>query len=880
MTDQAILDSVDASKSTLVANPGTILANGVEQSTITFTAKDSTGNIVTGLNDGDVEFVHSHDVFKVDSSAKATGVFTTTFTATEKSTATITVKVGGKLLPFKRALIQVNHTQEQACAAIDNSNSEFTADKSSILANNIDIATLTFKAIDQFGDPVADLAKESLTFTPSGVPTDKVTLVVTSNVDDNNIPKGTFIVTLKGQQGGDVTVSVAANNYSVGDIINGIEKLNQTVQVKLNSIQTVADIAKEHSVLSASPDNIDADGIAFSIIKFIAKDIKQDVLSELTESDISFTANQTSDITLNNFQNHKDGSYTTQLSGKRVGDVKVNVNTIIGMADVNINLKDITQRDLKASLSLSNSTLKCNLPAVDADGTSFSTITFEARDKSNNPVKGLTEESIGFTAISGNGILSTDFKMQGYSNNNNSGNYSINITGTKECMVQVNVGCISGMHDTLVHIQKYIGTALVNAKGSQPVIADIDSVSFNKDALSYVLGGNGGKREVESSNPAVATIVPATTQLHFTGAGDTNITVSEEGTDRYNPQSTTYKLTINQSYTLEMEDEKYLAKGFDTFDVVVKTVQLPDGSGGKVVSNMDVKFVQPGQADFTAQTNDAGKVTFKVAGVDGTTTKDLTCTVILPNAQAGGIHKNIKLHFLKQYNNPGTKNIPWTWNGDSPSATVSTSIAFGTPQAGNFVYESSNPDVVSVDKDTGTLTCHKGGTVSITAKHQLYQKDVQSISFSVVVFDNHPARFEWAWNSSYSTTSWNIETRYFTLKSFNQWGEYIAFSDRSVDTYMEVYNVPLCYGDKYTLYGNDWVSTPDGAQYTNFQWKLLSETVAITLNHRWQYGCDMYEFRFKNNSGGNDILTTPHIRSGYSNLSIPNSDGSYCHPLW
>lgn len=146
MTFNADSNNIDASQSTLGASVSTIVANGSTASTLTLQLKDRNANPVSGqlvtfassLANSNISSVIDH----------GDGSYSASLTGSRAGLADITVRLGGTALAVNP--INVTLTADTSTARI--ASGDLTVSKTSVIANNTDLATYTALVKDANGN--------------------------------------------------------------------------------------------------------------------------------------------------------------------------------------------------------------------------------------------------------------------------------------------------------------------------------------------------------------------------------------------------------------------------------------------------------------------------------------------------------------------------------------------------------------------------------------------------------------------------------------------------------------------------------------------------------------------------------------------------------
>ncbi|MEB5890327.1 invasin domain 3-containing protein, partial [Enterobacter roggenkampii] len=291
--------ATSAADSVFDISPVTILADGTEESTLTYTAKDSSGAAVTGLTN--VTFPETGVAgTTVGTVTEANGVYTAHLTGTTPGVAHLTVSVNGTdKTPSGTHDVTLTPTQAQLAASV--ASATLTSDKDDIDADDTDTATLTFTPVDAQHNPVKGMSEATVGFA--------VTTTLTSGqytltgFSENN---GVYTVTLKGNTAGTVDVNVA----------HGFGVTAKTITLKATAAQIqaakTAAVSAADSVFDISPTSILADGTTQATLTFTAKDSSGAAVTGLTN--VTFPETGVAGTTVGTVT-EANGVYTAHLTG-------------------------------------------------------------------------------------------------------------------------------------------------------------------------------------------------------------------------------------------------------------------------------------------------------------------------------------------------------------------------------------------------------------------------------------------------------------------------------------------------------------------------------------------------------------------------------------
>ena len=263
----------DGTQSAFAVSPKTIASDNTESSTLTFTAKDAWGNAVSGIASSlNIEVKDSQNnvpaVGKITvSSISETGT-SGVYTATLKGTLADVFSVKPK---FNNALVGTlgDSVTLKAGTTPDGTQSAFSVNPGSIVADNVDTSTLTFTAKDVNGNAISGLGSSlSLDVKNSQNAAPVVGKLTVSSITENGTT-GVYTATLRGMLADTYTVKPQFNSANIG-ALNG-------------SVTLTADNTPDgqRSAFSATPVSIEANNTATSTLILNMKDTFGNAISGL-----------------------------------------------------------------------------------------------------------------------------------------------------------------------------------------------------------------------------------------------------------------------------------------------------------------------------------------------------------------------------------------------------------------------------------------------------------------------------------------------------------------------------------------------------------------------------------------------------------------------
>ncbi|MCO4160321.1 invasin domain 3-containing protein, partial [Citrobacter amalonaticus] len=384
------------------------VADGTDTSTLTMTAKDAFGNVITGIasnltleikdSEGAAPAVDSVTLTTLVEDVSTPGIYTATLTGKMEGVYTVKPQFNFAAIGSLSASVTLlSHDP-------DGAHSTLTADPASVAADGMAISTLTFTARDLSDNAVTGIAS-ALAFEVKGsmgnIPTAQQ--VTVSSVTETGTA-GTYTATLKG---------TLADSYTVVPLNNGsaVGTLNAAVTL------TPGEIDGGVSLFTAYPHIIAADDSALSTLTLEAKDKFGNAVAGLAPTlsiqveNSKGQAPADGKVTVSSVtETAMPGTYTAtlkgqladvykvvpQLSGGNIGELSDSVTLEVGEPDGTV------------------STFSANPESVQADNVETSTLTLNLMDAFGNPISGV-ETMLG-TKVTG-----SDGKTPNYKNYSVSG---------------------------------------------------------------------------------------------------------------------------------------------------------------------------------------------------------------------------------------------------------------------------------------------------------------------------------------------------------------------------------------------------------------------------------------------------------------------------
>ncbi|VVH50906.1 hypothetical protein BPUTSESOX_291, partial [uncultured Gammaproteobacteria bacterium] len=486
--------------------------------------------------------------------------------------------------------------------------STLTANLTSVAADGKSTSTITMQAKDVNGN---NLTTGGLTVTMSE--SGSATL---SAVSDN--ADGTYTATITNSTAEKVTVTAAFGGSNVDDTVD-INFIKSKIFDLRSGIATTT-----HSILTANPSGVVADGTSISTITMQAKDANG---NNLTTGGLTVTMSENGSATLSAVSDNANGTYTATITNSTAEKVTVTAtfggSNVGDTADVNFIASEVSDSPVGVATK-AHSTLTANPSGVAADGTSTSTITMQAKDANGN---NLTTGGLKITmSASGSATLSAVI-------DNADGTYTATITNSTVEKVTVtaafggsNVGDtvnVNFIKSEIFDSQAGIATTTHSILTANPTSITVDNViliggvtTLNSDD-SYVYVGTDGTSastitmQARDANGNNLTTGGLTVTMSATGSA-TLSAVSDNANGTYTAtitNSTVETVTVSAAFGGSNVD--------DTVDVSFAAHNSTPGGGLTIYTTADTTH-----STLTANPTTTSVTVDNVAIVDVTTTSN------------------------------------------------------------------------------------------------------------------------------------------------------------------------------------------------------------------------------------------------------------------
>ncbi|HHX3467326.1 TPA: Ig-like domain-containing protein [Enterobacter asburiae] len=576
----------------------TVVANNSDVATFSAQVKDGQGNPVPN-------FVVNWNTTKGTLSGSTTmtnasGIATVTLKDTVAGAATVTAQSGTSSAISAPA---VDFTPDSTTAAIGSG--DLTVDKTSIVANNTDLATYTSVVKDAYGNPV-----QGVTVTWA---TDLGVMSSSTSVTDSS---GQATATLKGTQAGIAQVTAS---------VNGSTPVN-AASVTLTADSTSAAVASGD--ISVDKTTLVANATDTATYSAVIKDANGNVVPGVTVN----WATDKGTLSGSTSVTGTDGVAKINLSSTVAGDAQVAVK-IGSSASVNAPVVNFTADS--ASAGINSSDLTVDKTTLVANNTEFATYTAIVKDAGGNLVPGVSVSwaTSNGTLSGANSTTGTDGKATITLKSTVAGNAQVTATvnGTP-----VNASNVTFTADTATAA---IGSGDLTVDKTNVVANDIDIATYT--ALVKDANGNAVPNIAISWATNLGTLSGATSNtgddgkatitLKGTKAGDATVNATVNGASQPAAAVTLIADVTTATVTnLTASLSKMTGTGTESS---VLTVTVKDAHGNAIPAGQPVSWSTTlgTLVDTTTQTDINGQSSTTLSG---TTASGNTNAIATVEAQA------------------------------------------------------------------------------------------------------------------------------------------------------------------------------------------------------------------------------------------------------
>jgi hypothetical protein len=377
---------VSAATTTIAANPTTLVANGVTQSTITVQAKDAHSNNLAAS--GGAVTLHATVGTIGTVTDNTNGTYTATFTSPiTTGTSTISGTIGGN------AITTTSPTIALTPGPVSTATTTITANPTTLVASGSTQSTITVQAKDASGNNLA---------ASGGLVTLHASVGTVSAVTDNT--NGTYTATF--------TSPATTGTSTITGTIGG-----NAITASASIALTPGPVSGTTTTITASPTTLVANGSTQSTITVQAKDANG---NNLTVSGGIVTLHATIGA-IGTVTNNNNGTYAATFTSS----ITTGTSTITGTIGGNAITPSATVALTPGPASGTTTTILPTPTTLMANGAATSAITVQAKDSNGN----------NLNASGGAVTLATTLGTMSAVTDNNNGTYTAtltagNVTGT------------------------------------------------------------------------------------------------------------------------------------------------------------------------------------------------------------------------------------------------------------------------------------------------------------------------------------------------------------------------------------------------------------------------------------------------------------------
>ncbi|MGS0561722.1 beta strand repeat-containing protein [Microbacterium aurugineum] len=570
-----VAGAADPTESTISATPINVVANGVDESTVTVTVRDSGGNPVLS---GTVVTMSSSVGSLSEPQDNGDGTWTAALSSVAAGASTVSFTVDGTS--------SANNAQvEFLPGPVDPSVSHLNVTPLSVTADGVASTTAMVTLLDEQSNAV-------------GVGGANVNILSSLGVVDPVIDNGdgTYSATIS---------STTVGSAAVGFTIDGVPG---TATVMVEFVPGAAD--PDSSTIVAVPTTVTADGVAASTLTVTLRDAQGNPVGIGGD-----TVLITSDLgTPSSVTDNSDGTYSATISSTTVGSAAVGftIDGVPGTATVMVEF-------VPGAADPDSSTIVAAPSLVLADGVTAATVTVTLRDAQGNPV-GTGGDTVLITSDLGTPSAVTD---------NSDGTYTATLTSTVAgtATVGFEIDGAPGAATTAVQFTAGPADPATSTISAAPSLVLADGVTAAtvtvtlRDAQGNPVGTGGDTVLITSDLGTPSSVTDNsdgtyTATLTSTVAGTATVGFEIDGA----PGAATTTVVFAPgpadpaTSTIEAAPPTITADGISASTV---TVTLRDAQGNPVGTG----------GDTVTLTTDRGTVTTPVNNGDGTYAGALTSTV-------------------------------------------------------------------------------------------------------------------------------------------------------------------------------------------------------------------------------------------------------------
>jgi hypothetical protein len=637
--------AVDATKSTLTATPGSVVADGVAQSTVTAVLRDANNNPVPGQL---VELTHSAGpgapsisppAVRTDGNGRAQFAVRSTTAGTDEFTATNTTE--GTVVAQRASVTFV-------AGPADAADSTLTVDQATLPSDGASLATFTVTLVDAQGNAASG---RSVTLGKVAGPGSPVISPASATTGANGVATFTARSTYAGQ------MTFAATSATDGVTVA------QTAQVTFQ----VGAVSASASGVTASPSSVVADGSSAGTVTVTLRDVNGNGVAGKTVTLAKATGPGTPAIAPSSAVTDGNGQAAFTVTSTVAGATTYRATDTTDGITVT-QTATVTFRPGPVSASVSSFTT--NAASVPADGSTTATLVATLRDANGNAVSGKTV-SVAKSAGPGTPTVSaavvTDAAGQASFTvrSTTAGLVTFRATDTTDGVV------VTQTADVTFQVGPVSAAASGLSASASSVAADGTTVTLTatlRDAQGNVVAGKSVTL-AKSAGPGSPVITPASVTTDAAGQAAFTVSSTTAGTMTFRATDATDGVVVTQTADVTFQPGAVSASasglvatpGTVAADGVAastlvatlrdahgnavsgKTVTLAKtaGPGSPTVSPASAVTNAAGQASFTVKSTTAGTATFRATdttdSVVVTQTADVTFAVGAVDAATSGL---------------------------------------------------------------------------------------------------------------------------------------------------------------------------------------------------------------------------------------------------
>lgn len=660
---------VSLKESTIVINPGSIVANDVARANVVVQLKDKFGNPIIG-NKGVVTLVDL-DIGKLvadDARLKyqSDGTYTGSITSTKVG---IDAKIGFNLSGEaengdKTASLQYTPGQ------MNLSKSTMTIEPQTIVADDTATALVTIQFKDAFENNIAVEVTQKIQL--DGVVFGKVI------EDIHYISAGKYTATIVSTKVGTDQIG-----FKVGDTFgeNGARK-------SLTYTSGKASITK--SVFKVNPDEIIANNVSTSLLTLELRDEFANPITIQTDDDVEFLIKGNAPIgEMSEFTNHQNGTYSAIIKSSKTG---------VDYFDFTLGGVEAKREDVKVTYIpgipyAGTSEIKATPNEITTDGIERSTVTVQVKDRLGNNIT----KSLGPNAV----VILTEQaatgKLQAIKDNGD-GTYSVVVTSTKT--------------------------------GQDTFIFDIEGVrGVGKDTVTYKPGTASTATSEISVEPALiiadgedSSTVRVVLKDEF---GNRLTTNGDHGSETMSVKLTGLVLAVEKDVTLTYDGGttgsysgvvRSVSEGADTIGFTLNGKNATGDKSKAVLTyrsggvNLRTSKIEISKPKITADRVDSAVVTVTLLDENENVIKDVLHDVELVDVKTGIIEGGFKSIGNGQYQGTivsekaGVDTIGFTVDANRATKTVTLEYVAGAPDLSTSWIDVQPKSIIANDRDEAVVT--------------------------------------------------------------------------------------------------------------------------------------------------------------------------------